>query len=1013
MATQESLDLAQTLYVAYYGRPADRAGLNYWADEIDANGVDAMVNAFGNSAEFEARFGNLSNEQLINNLYQQMFGRSAELAGLDFYSAQLANGESTLAEIALDIANGAQNEDATALSNKVAVAANFTAAIDTTEEVLAYAGDSAANSARDFLATVNAETDAETVDVDAQLSSLVQADQDETTAGETFTLTAGTDNLTGTANNDTFTASALADSAGGGALVDSLQSVDLLDGGAGSDTLNATLNGGTTVTPSLSNIENIQLRSTKDAANLSLSSSTGVEKVTVSQSTGTSTVSGLGTIGSLNVADQSKGVTFSGSTATSLTLGVSGVSKAVTVDLDDAKATSLALNLSSLGNKAADGTITNVTLDQNAATATAVTAELTGSNYVNFNTVLNAAKSLTVDGAGSLTAAVANTNIGALETLTVSEGASVDVDAVVAGALKTVAAAGTTGAVAVQVDDTATAVATGSGNDTVTYTAAIAANANVNLGAGDDTLTVTGADKTATINAGAGTDILAGTNTNIVNLVGDADKAARFSNFETLKVTNELANNNAIDVSKISGVGNFVAGDGVAAGGTATISGLGANANVEIAGSQNAVVQQEVQTLTFSGTTRTDGNITVGGVTVAVLNTDTPAQTATKVAAALNGQTLTSPASTGNVTATATGDVVQVTFPNTAGDVSPITVADGTSIITGTVAVAESTKGSLAAGGGTLNLAMATDTSADVANLKLNLNYTENNDATSTVTALTSTVDASKVETLNVESTGKASATFTGTTGNKADGLINTLTLTDDALVTLNVTGDQAFSFTSAANMTKLATVNASALDTATGTGATINVSNAKTDGTAAAITVTGSADNDMITGSGNADTISGGAGNDTITGGAKGDMLSGGEGNDTFVFAAGDSSIGTGAFDTITGFSANTFGSGTNGAAADGNTAAIDSTKWTGDVLRFGADTQGSAAGVKADVLGSAADASTFLSNNAGSAEGLVAALDSSTGNLYVDNTNDGVADFFIQLQGVTTIDEAAFVLV
>ena len=67
MATQESLDLAQTLYVAYYGRPADRAGLNYWADEIDANGVDAMVNAFGNSAEFEARFGNLSNEQLINN----------------------------------------------------------------------------------------------------------------------------------------------------------------------------------------------------------------------------------------------------------------------------------------------------------------------------------------------------------------------------------------------------------------------------------------------------------------------------------------------------------------------------------------------------------------------------------------------------------------------------------------------------------------------------------------------------------------------------------------------------------------------------------------------------------------------------------------------------------------------------------------------------------------------------------------------------------------------------------
>jgi len=34
------------------------------------------------------------------------------------------------------------------------------------------------------------------------------------------------------------------------------------------------------------------------------------------------------------------------------------------------------------------------------------------------------------------------------------------------------------------------------------------------------------------------------------------------------------------------------------------------------------------------------------------------------------------------------------------------------------------------------------------------------------------------------------------------------------------------------------------------------------------------------------------------------------------------------------------------------------------------------------------------------------------SNGNLYVDNTHEGVADFFIPRQGVTTIDEAAFVI-
>jgi hypothetical protein len=38
-----------------------------------------------------------------------------------------------------------------------------------------------------------------------------------------------------------------------------------------------------------------------------------------------------------------------------------------------------------------------------------------------------------------------------------------------------------------------------------------------------------------------------------------------------------------------------------------------------------------------------------------------------------------------------------------------------------------------------------------------------------------------------------------------------------------------------------------------------------------------------------------------------------------------------------------------------------------------------------------------------------VIAALDS-TNNLYVDNTGDGVADFFIHLTGVTTITAAAF---
>ncbi|WP_191602248.1 beta strand repeat-containing protein [Marinomonas algicola] len=112
---------------------------------------------------------------------------------------------------------------------------------------------------------------------------------------------------------------------------------------------------------------------------------------------------------------------------------------------------------------------------------------------------------------------------------------------------------------------------------------------------------------------------------------------------------------------------------------------------------QGVAAVQEVQTVTFTdGSITADGNITVGGVTVAVLAADTAAQTATKVQVAIDAQTLTAPASTGNVTATVSGGVVTVTFPATAGDIADIVVAATTATIGGgadTPVIAETTKG--------------------------------------------------------------------------------------------------------------------------------------------------------------------------------------------------------------------------------------------------------------------------------------------------------------------------------
>ena len=166
MENMTSTQLAQLLYVAYYGRPADASGLTFWAEQIDAVGVEGVAADFGASAEFEARFGDLTNEELVQNLYQQLFGRDGEQAGVDYWVNLLENG-TPLAQIALEIANGAQNADITAINNKVAVAQRFTEAAGDD-----YAGDDAANIARDFLLTVNADTDAETADVEGALDSV-------------------------------------------------------------------------------------------------------------------------------------------------------------------------------------------------------------------------------------------------------------------------------------------------------------------------------------------------------------------------------------------------------------------------------------------------------------------------------------------------------------------------------------------------------------------------------------------------------------------------------------------------------------------------------------------------------------------------------------------------------------------------------------------------------------------------------------------------------------------------
>lgn len=655
-------DQAQLFYVAYYGRPADPAGLQYWAGVIEAAGnLSAVAEQFGDSAEAVANYGSLSHVAAVNKLYQQMFGRNAEPDGLLYWVGQLDAGNLELSEIPLQLYIGAQGSDLTVLQNKLAVANALTGALDTTEEMLAYDGMEAMADAAALLSTVGVSAQS-VQDALAQVDDVIAGIVSPPPVGATFVLTTGIDDLTGGAGNDVFVGN---DATGN----ITLTTFDKIDGGDGYDTLRmdvntnvaslspydgvienvekAIINAQGTITGDLSAWQGLEDLVTSSRGAQTITAAANLETMTLVNDPGTNgniTVNGGGGVLNVVTGTGATSAVSVGATAVANGFTSASVTGGTTVSIQDrsgaaaatgATLTSVALDgnvgaatltanglttlsLSNLGNAAADVTVTaaagernlDVTLDNvdnagievrdNTATSFTVTTAGTAAD-VTGTLHFHAATQGTVTANGTATLNAASIHlINGGSTLNFAGDAAVTVGTLESGSFNS----------GLVIDSANTAG--------VTITAALANDKTFHGGDGADSIGLAATTKAHTL--GGGNDTVA-LSVGALGVGGSIDGGA---DYDTLAMSAaNAATLTAAAVTKITGFEQL--NIGAVANGTTTVIGLdnlnAANAN-SVAYVQSAGVGTanpgagEVDTVTISSTLSISQSVTIGGVTV-------------------------------------------------------------------------------------------------------------------------------------------------------------------------------------------------------------------------------------------------------------------------------------------------------------------------------------------------------------------------------------------------------------
>ena len=143
----------QKAYLAYFGRPADTAGLAYW----QTGDAATMKTGFAASAEYAALYSGMSADQRVEQVYQNLLGRASDATGKAYWVAEFNAGRETVSSLVASMQIHALGSDVSTIANRVSYASDFTAALDTPAKIAGYAGTGATNAARSAVSAVHAD----------------------------------------------------------------------------------------------------------------------------------------------------------------------------------------------------------------------------------------------------------------------------------------------------------------------------------------------------------------------------------------------------------------------------------------------------------------------------------------------------------------------------------------------------------------------------------------------------------------------------------------------------------------------------------------------------------------------------------------------------------------------------------------------------------------------------------------------------------------------------------------